>query len=179
MARTYTISPDVFLVILKDEEGNTYSCTPADTIELDGYTIEVPGIYDWYLYFNTYAEWTKHRMDERFKAKMFHRKGKELAKIMRMQMLPEDDLFYYRSIDDDSGVVLKRSRIRRKETYTEADSLQIVRILIGQMISFAIAMVYFRKSHVPQIRSKIMASKILLTRITVFTRHPPLHRIAP
>lgn len=30
---------------------------------------------------------------------------------------------------------------------TEADSLQIVRILIGQMISFAIAMVYFRKSH--------------------------------
>ena len=106
MAKTYTISPDVFLVILKDEEGNTYSCTPADTIELDGYTIEVPGIYDWYLYFNTYAEWTKHRMDERFKAKMFHRKGKELAKIMRMLMLPEDDLFYYRSIDDDSGVVL-------------------------------------------------------------------------
>jgi hypothetical protein len=64
-------------------------------------------------------------MDERFKAKMFHRKGKELAKIMRMQMLTEDDLFYYRSIDDDSGVVLKRSRIRRKETYTEADSLQL------------------------------------------------------
>ena len=65
MPRTYTISPDVFLVILKDEDGNTYSCTPADTIELDGYTIEVPGIYDWYLYFNTYAEWTKHRMDEK------------------------------------------------------------------------------------------------------------------
>ena len=125
MARTYTISPDVFLVILKDEEGNTYSCTPADTIELDGYTIEVPGIYDWYLYVNTYAEWTKHRMDERFKAKMFHRKGKELAKIMRMLMLPEDDLFYYRSTDDDSGVVLKRSRIKRKETYTEADALQL------------------------------------------------------
>ena len=125
MARTYTISPDIFLVILKDEEGNTYSCTPADTIELDGYTIEVPGIYDWYLYFNTYAEWTKHRMDERFKAKMFHRKGKELGKIIRMLMLPEDDLFYYRSIDDDSGVVLKRSRIKRKETYTEADALQL------------------------------------------------------
>ena len=125
MARTYTISPDVFLVILKDEEGNTYSCTPADTIELDGYTIEVPGIYDWYLYFNTYAEWTKHRMDERFKAKMFHRKGKELGKIIRMLMHPEDDLFYYRSIDDDSGVVLKRSRIKRKETYTEADALQL------------------------------------------------------
>ena len=64
-------------------------------------------------------------MDERFKAKMFHRKGKELAKIMRMLMLPEDDLFYYRSIDDDSGVVLKRSRIKRKETYTEADALQL------------------------------------------------------
>ena len=125
MARTYTISPDVFLVILKDEEGNTYSCTPADTIELDGYTIEVPGIYDWSIYFNTYADWTKHRMDERFKAKMFHRKGKELGKIIRMLMLPEDDLFYYRSIDDDSGVVLKRSRIKRKETYTEADALQL------------------------------------------------------
>ena len=126
MPRTYTISPDVFLVVLKDEEGNTYSCTPADTIELDGYTIEVPGIYDWYLYFNTYAEWTKHCMDKRFKAKMFHRKGKELAKVIRMQMRPDDELFYYRSIDDDSGVVLKRSRVRRKETYTEADSLQLV-----------------------------------------------------
>ena len=64
-------------------------------------------------------------MDERFKAKMFHRKGKELAKVMRMQMLPEDALFYYRSIDDDSGVVLKRSRIKRTETYTEADSLKL------------------------------------------------------
>ena len=125
MSRTYTISPDVFLVVLKDEEGNTYSCTPADTIELDGYSIHVPGIYDWYLYFNTYAEWTKHCMDKRFKAKMFHRKGKELAKVIRMQMRADDELFYYRSIDDDSGIVLKRSRVRRKETYTEADSLQL------------------------------------------------------
>ena len=125
MPKTYTISPDVFLVVLKDEDGNSYSCTPADTIELDGYTIEVPGIYDWYLYFNTYAEWTKHRMDERFKAKIFHRKGKELAKVMRMQMIPEDELFYYRSIDDDSGVILKRSRIKKKDTYTESDSLQL------------------------------------------------------
>ena len=125
MPRTYTISPDVFLVVLKDEEGNTYSCTPADTIELDGYTIEVPGIYDWYLYFNTYAEWTKHYMDKRFKAKMFHRKGKELAKVIRMQMRQEDELFYYRSIDDDSGVVLKRSRVKRKEAYTEDDLLQL------------------------------------------------------
>lgn len=115
MPRTYTISPDVFLVVIKDEVGNTYSCTPANTIELDGYSIEVPGIYDWYLYFNTYAEWTRHCMDKRFKAKMFHSKGKELAKIIRMQILPEDELFYYRSIGDDSGVVLKRSRIKRKE----------------------------------------------------------------
>ena len=129
MPRTYTISPDVFLVVLKDEDGNTYSCTPADTIELDGYTIEVPGIYDWYLYFNTYAEWTRHCMDKRFKAKMFHRKCKELAKVIRMQMNPEDELFYYRSIDDDSGVVLKRSRIRRKVNYTEDDSLQLTLLL--------------------------------------------------
>ena len=64
-------------------------------------------------------------MDERFKAKIFHRKGKELAKVMRMQMIPEDELFYYRSIDDDSGVILKRSRIKRKDTYTESDSLQL------------------------------------------------------
>ena len=125
MARTYTISPDVFLVILKDEEGNTYSCTPADTIELDGYTIEVPGIYDWYLYFNTYAEWTKHRMDERFKAKMFHRKGKELAKILRARMHMEDILFYYRSQDDDSGVVMKRSRVKASETAIKKDDLQL------------------------------------------------------
>ena len=125
MPRTYTISPDVFLVILKDEEGNTYSCTPADTIELDGYTIEVPGIYDWYLYFNTYAEWTKHRMDERFKAKMFHRKGKELAKILRARMHMEDILFYYRSQDDDSGVVMKRSRVKASETAIKKDDLQL------------------------------------------------------
>ena len=64
-------------------------------------------------------------MDSRFKAKMFHRKGKELAKVMRMLMNAEDELFYYRSIDDDSGVVLKRSRIKRKGTYTESDSLQL------------------------------------------------------
>ena len=125
MSRTYTISPDPFLVVIKDEEGNAYSCNHMDMIELEGYSVHVPGIYDWYPYFNTYAEWTKHRMDERFKAKMFHRKGKELGKIIRMLMLPEDDLFYYRSIDDDSGVVLKRSRIKRKETYTEADALQL------------------------------------------------------
>ena len=125
MPRTYTISPDVFLVVIKDEEGNSYSCNHMDMIELDGYSIHVPGIYDWYLYFNTYAEWTSHRMDRRFKAKMFHRKGKELAKVMRMVMNNEDELFYYRSIDDDSGVVLKRSRIKRKGTYTESDSLQL------------------------------------------------------
>lgn len=125
MPRTYTISPDVFLVVIKDEEGNSYSCNHMDMIELDGYSIHVPGIYDWYLYFNTYAEWTSHRMGSRFQAKMFHRKGKELAKVMRMLMNAEDELFYYRSIDDDSGVVLKRSRIKRKGTYTESDSLQL------------------------------------------------------
>ena len=125
MPRTYTISPDVFLVVIKDEEGNSYSCNHMDMIELDGYSIHVPGVYDWYLYFNTYAEWTSHRMDRRFKAKMFHRKGKELAKVRRMVMNAEDELFYYRSIDDDSGVVLKRSRIKRKGTYTESDSLQL------------------------------------------------------
>lgn len=54
-------------------------------------------------------------MDFRFKAKMFHRKGKELAKIIRAQMHPDDILFYYRSMDDDSGVVLKRSRVKAAE----------------------------------------------------------------
>ena len=112
MSRTYTISPDPFLVVIKDEEGNAYSCNHLDMIELDGYSVHVPGIYDWYLYFNTYAEWTKHCMDKRFKAKMFHRKGKELAKILRAKMCPEDVLFYYRSMDDDSGVVMKRSRVK-------------------------------------------------------------------
>ena len=53
---------------------------------------------------------------KRFKAKMFHRKGKALAKIIRAQMLPDDTLFYYRSMDDDSGVVMKRSRIKPSET---------------------------------------------------------------
>ena len=38
---------------------------------------------------------------------MFHRKGKELAKILRV--------FYYRSVDDDSGVVMKRSRVKATE----------------------------------------------------------------
>ena len=126
MPRTYIISPDVFLVVIKDEDGNTYSCNHMDMIELDGYSVHIPGIYDWYLYFNTYAEWTHHRMDKRFKAKMFHRKGKELAKVIRMQMPAEDELFYFRSIDDDSGVILKKSRVRRKDTYTESDSLQLV-----------------------------------------------------
>ena len=112
MAKTYIISPDVFLVVLKDEEGNTYSCNHHDMIELDGYSVHVPGIYDWYLYFNTYAEWTKHCMDKRFKGKMFHRRGKELAKILRQGMNPADELFYFRSIDDDSGVVMKKSRVK-------------------------------------------------------------------
>jgi hypothetical protein len=51
-------------------------------------------------------------MDKRFKAKMFHRKGKALAKVIRAQMHSDDVLFYYRSMDDDSGVVMKRSRVR-------------------------------------------------------------------
>ena len=112
MSRTYTISPDPFLVVIKDEEGNAYSCNHLDMIELDGYSVHVPGIYDWYLYFNTYAEWTLHCMDKRFKAKMFHRKGKTLAKVIRAQMHSDDVLFYYRSMDDDSGAVMKRSRVR-------------------------------------------------------------------
>ena len=90
-------------------------------IELDGYSVHVPGIYDWYLYFNTYAEWTKHCMDKRFKAKMFHRKGKELAKILRAKMCPEDVLFYYRSMDDDSGVVMKRSRVKAADIPKSCD----------------------------------------------------------
>ena len=112
MSRTYIISPDPFLVVIKDEEGNAYSCNHLDMIELDGYSVHVPGIYDWYLYFNTYVEWTLHCMDKRFKAKMFHRKGKTLAKVIRAQMHSDDVLFYFRSMDDDSGVVMKRSRVR-------------------------------------------------------------------
>ena len=115
MSRTYTISPDPFLVVIKDEEGSTYSCNHLDMVELDGYSVHVPGIYDWYLYFNTYVEWTRHCMDKRFKAKMFHRKGKELAKVLRARMHLDDVLFYYRSLDDDSGVVMKRSRIKAAE----------------------------------------------------------------
>ena len=126
MSRTYTISPDPFLVVIKDEEGNEYSCNHLDMIELDGYSVHVPGIYDWYLYFNTYAEYTKHCMDPRFKAKMFHRKGKELAKIIRAQMNPDDTLFYFRSVDDNSGVVIKRSRVKLTDTPAcKQDELQL------------------------------------------------------
>lgn len=126
MSRTYTISPEPFLVIIKDEEGNSYSCNHLDMIELDGYSVHVPGIYDWYLYFNTYAEWNNHCMDKRFKAKRFHRQGKALAKIIRAQMHPDDILFYYRSMDDDSGVVMKRSRVRQTDTPLEKkDDLQL------------------------------------------------------
>ena len=121
MSRTYTISPDPFLVVIKDEEGSSYSCNHLDMIEMDGYSVHVPGIYDWYLYFNTYAEWTRHCMDKRFKAKMFHRRGKALAKIIRAQMNPDDVLFYYRSTDDDSGVVQKRSRVKALESQDVSD----------------------------------------------------------
>ena len=127
MPRTYTISPDVFLVVIRDEDGNTYSCNHLDMVELDGYSVHVPGIYDWYLYFNTYAEWTKHCMDKRFKGKMFHRRGKELAKVLRQGMDPADELFYFRSIDDDSGVVMKKSRVKMttKQIYTQDDPQQL------------------------------------------------------
>ena len=65
-------------------------------------------------------------MDKRFKAKMFHRRGKALAKIIRAQMHPDDVLFYYRSMDDDSGVVMKRSRVRQTDTPLEQkDDLQL------------------------------------------------------
>ena len=114
MSRTYTISPDPFLVVIKDEEGNTYSCNHWDMIELDGYSVHVPGIYDWYLYFNTYAEWTKHCMDKRFK-----------AKILRAQMAPEDVLFYYRSMEDDSGIVQKRSRVKVTDSKPVLEDLQL------------------------------------------------------
>ena len=85
------------------------------------------GIYDWYLYFNTYAEWTKHCMDKRFKGKMFHRRGKELAKVLRQGMDPADELFYFRSIDDDSGVVMKKSRVKMttKQIHTQDDPQQL------------------------------------------------------
>lgn len=127
MAKIYTISPDVFLVVIRDEDGNTYSCNHLDMVELDGYSVHVPGIYDWYLYFNTYAEWTKHCMDRRFKGKMFHRRGKELAKVLRQGMDPADELFYFRSIDDDSGVVMKKSRVKMttKQIHTQDDPQQL------------------------------------------------------
>lgn len=127
MAKSYTISPDVFLVVIRDEDGNTYSCNHLDMVELDGYSVHVPGIYDWYLYFNTYAEWTKHCMDSRFKGKMFHRRGKELAKVLRQGMDPADELFYFRSIDDDSGVVMKKSRVKMttKQIHTQDDPQQL------------------------------------------------------
>ena len=95
MSRTYIISPDPRLVVIKDEEGNTY------------------------------AEWTRHCMDKRFKAKMFHRKGKELAKILRARMHPDDILFYFRSVDDDSGVVQKRSRVKAGDSTTTPQELQL------------------------------------------------------
>ena len=57
---------------------------------------------------------------------MFHRKGKALAKVIRAQMHPDDVLFYYRSMDDDSGVVMKRSRVRQADTPPEkTDELQL------------------------------------------------------
>ena len=46
---------------------------------------------------------------------MFHRRGKAIAKVLRAQMHPEDVLFYYRSVDDDSGVVMKKSRVKVSE----------------------------------------------------------------
>ena len=112
MGRTYTISPEPFLVVVRAEEGNSYSCNHLAMVELDGYSVHIPGIYDWYLYFNPYAEWNNHCMDKRFNAKRFHRQGKALAKIIRAQMHTDDTLYYYRSQDDDSGVVLRRSRVR-------------------------------------------------------------------
>ena len=47
MPRTYTISPDIFLVVVNDEEGNSYRCNHLDIVELDGYSVHVSGIYDW------------------------------------------------------------------------------------------------------------------------------------
>ena len=64
-------------------------------------------------------------MDKRFKAKMFHRKGKELAKILRAQMAPEDVLFYYRSMEDDSGIVQKRSRVKVTDSKPVLEDLQL------------------------------------------------------
>ena len=61
------------------------------------------------------------RMDKRFMGKMFHMRGKALAKIIRAQMHPDDILFYYRSTDDDSGVVLKRSRVKAVELVDRKD----------------------------------------------------------
>jgi hypothetical protein len=60
-------------------------------------------------------------MDKRFKGKMFHKRGKTLAKIIRAQMHPDDILFYYLSTDDDSGVVLKRSRVKAVELAERKD----------------------------------------------------------
>ena len=126
MNKTFSTSDYEFMYLSKEYQGNTYSCNHMDMVELDGYSVYVPGIYDWYLYFNTFAEWTKHCMDKRFKAKMFHRRGKALAKVLRAQMHPEDILFYYRSVDDDSGVVLKRSRVKLSEDQSKpTEELQL------------------------------------------------------
>ena len=54
------------------------------------------------------------------------RKGKELAKIIRAQMHPDDTLFYFRSVDDNSGVVIKRSRVKLTDTLpSKQDELQL------------------------------------------------------
>ena len=45
-------------------------------------------------------------------AKKFHRTGKRLAQIIRILMDPDDELYYFRSINDDSGIIKRRSRIK-------------------------------------------------------------------
>lgn len=58
-------------------------------------------------------------MDERFHAKKFHKTGKKLAQAIRILMDFDDELYYYRSSKDDSGVIKRRSRIRHRQILKE------------------------------------------------------------
>lgn len=124
MSHTYTMFPDAVCSILQDEEGVCYSCDANDCIHLDDYEIVIPGIYDWYLYFNTYVDWVASKMEKGFKAKKFHRDGKRLAKEIRRQIKAEDVLYYDKAFEDDSGVVKRKSKVNL-ETYSRLAEKQL------------------------------------------------------
>lgn len=109
----YTIEPD-YIDLIMETDGLCCCCCSDDMLDYkEDHDIHVPGIYAWSVAFNRYSDGVESRMLPSFDPVKFHSEGLRLAFEILKQMDPEDELWYYRAFEDDSGMIDRPIRILR------------------------------------------------------------------